>query len=276
MRTRAPCTSTPARRESGRARWKNPKVQSAPRLAVGACEEELARPDLAFERGADQVERAGLGRDDGIVAEPPEHERPEAVAVAEGEESAVGEADDRGGALELLHRRADRLDERPLVVRDQRSHHLAVGGRREAARELGPQLARVDQVAVVPERDRARAAVVEQRLRVRPGVRAGRRVASVSDRDLAVQAREVLLVEHLRHEAEVAQRREPCLVGDGNPGRLLTAVLERVQAEVREPRDVAVGGVDAEDAAHQRAGLPGREASRAVRAWAPARTRACG
>ena len=36
-------------------------------------------PDLALERGADEVERAGLGGDDRVVAEPPEHERPEAV-----------------------------------------------------------------------------------------------------------------------------------------------------------------------------------------------------
>ena len=102
------------------------------------------------------------------------------------------------------------------------------------------------------ERDGARVAVVEQRLRVRPGVRAGRRVARVADRELAVQAREVLLVEHLRDEAEVAQRGQAAVLGDGDPGRLLAAVLERVQAEVGEPRDVAAGRVDAEDAAHQR------------------------
>ena len=118
--------------------------------------------------------------------------------------------------------------------------------------QLVAQLVGVDQVAVVPERDGARVAVVEQRLRVRPRVRAGGRVARVADRELAVQAGQVLLVEHLRDEAEVAQRREAAVLGDGDPGRLLAAVLERVQAEVGEPRDVAAGGVDAEDAAHQR------------------------
>ena len=56
--------------------------------------------------------------------------------------------------------------------------------------ELGAQLVGVDQVAVVAERDRARAAVVEQRLRVRPRVRAGGRVARVADRELAAQARQ--------------------------------------------------------------------------------------
>ena len=61
---------------------------------------------------------------------------------------------------------------------------------------------------------------------------------------------ELLLVEHLRDEAEVAQRGQPAVLGDGDARRLLAAVLQREEPEVREPRDVAVGGVDAEDAAH--------------------------
>ena len=39
------------------------------------------------------------------------------------------------------------------------------------------------------------------------------------------------------------------------PGALLAAVLQRVEREVREPRDVAAGRVDAEDAAHQPAAI---------------------
>jgi hypothetical protein len=42
-----------------------------------------------------------------------------------------------------------------------------------------------DQVAVVPERDRARAPVLDDRLRVRPLGGAGGRVAGVPDRQLA-------------------------------------------------------------------------------------------
>ena len=41
------------------------------------------------------------------------------------------------------------------------------------------------------------------------------------------------------------------LVGDGDAGRLLAAVLEREQAEVRETRHVPLLRADAEDAAHQ-------------------------
>ena len=92
---------------------------------------ELARPHLALEGRADEVERAGLGRDDRVVAEPAEHERAEAVRVAEREQRAVGEADDGRRALEPRHRRDDRLLERRVVVGDQRGDHLGVGARRE-------------------------------------------------------------------------------------------------------------------------------------------------
>ena len=73
----------------------------------------------------------------------------------------------------------------------------------------------------------------------------------MADRDVALQAAELLLVEDLGDEPEVAQRRQPALLGDGDPGRLLAAVLEREETEVRQPRDVVAGRADAEDAAHQ-------------------------
>ena len=103
----------------------------------------------------------------------------------------------------------------------------------------------------MPERDGARAAVVDERLRVRPVGRPGRRVARVPDRELAVQAAQLLLVEDLGHEAHVAEHSEPPRVGDGDPRGLLPAVLEGEEPEVGEPGDVALDGADAEDAAHQ-------------------------
>src|SRR5579859_3839878 len=92
---------------------------------------------------------------------------------------------------------------------------------------------------------------MHQRLRVLPRVRAGGRVAVVADRELSGEAVQLLLVEHLRDEAEVAQHGEPALVRHGDSGRLLPAVLKRHQPEVREPRDVALRRPDAKDAAHQ-------------------------
>ena len=96
------------------------------------------------------------------------------------------------------------------IARDQRGDHLRVRARDElhAVREqLGAQLLDVHEVAVVPQRDRARAPVVDERLRVRPPVRAGRRVARVADRDLAGKRLQLLLVEDLRDEAHVAHAR---------------------------------------------------------------------
>ena len=61
---------------------------------------------------------------------------------------------------------------------------------------------------------------------------------------------ELLLVEDLRDEPHVAEHREPATLGDGDPGRLLAAVLQREEGEVREPRDVALDRPDSEDAAH--------------------------
>ena len=70
------------------------------------------------------------------------------------------------------------------------------------------------------------------------------------DRRLALEPLELLLGEDLRHESHVPEDGQPRPVGDGDPGRLLTAVLEGEEAEVGEPRDVALRPVDAEDAAH--------------------------
>src|SRR5581483_12323681 len=98
--------------------------------------------------------------------------------------------------------------------------------------ELLAQLARVDEVAVVAERDRSRPSALEEGLRVRPVRRSGRRVAGMPDRELAAQPAEVLLVEDLRHESHLAEDGQPAAVGDRDPGRLLAAVLERVQREV--------------------------------------------
>ena len=197
--------------------------------------------------------------------------------IAERDERAVRDRDDRIRALEPAHRGRDGLGQRRRVAAEQRGDHLGVGRRAEpnaGGEELVAQRRRVDEVAVVRERDGARRAVVHERLRVRPVRAAGRRVARVADRDLAGQRRELLLVEHLRDEPHLAERRDAAAVGDRDPGGLLAAVLEREQAEVREPRDVALVRADAEDAAHQRAPLVRlRELGRARRRGARRRRR---
>ena len=185
--------------------------------AVLSDENQLACAHLAIERRAHEVERARLGRDDRVAAQPAEHQRPEPVPVAEREQLSVGEADDRRRSFDARHRAGDGLRERALVVGDQRRDHLGVGGRGEGLAGVGTQFGGVDEIAVVAERDRARAAVMQERLGVGPRVPAGRRVARVPDRDLSREAGKLLLVEDLRHEPEVAQSRQPAVLADGDP-----------------------------------------------------------
>ncbi len=216
--------------------------------------DDLARLHVTDRVGADEVERARLGRDHPVVADATERQRPEAERVAERDERAVDESGDRVGALEPLHRARHRLRERRLVACDERRDHLGVETGLElhaVGDQLGTQLLDVDEVPVVTERDRPRAAVVDERLRVRPLVRSRRRVARVADRDLARKRLELLLVEHVGDEAHLAEHGEMATVRDRDPRRLLAAVLKREQPEVRETRDVPLLGADAEDSTHQ-------------------------
>ena len=72
----------------------------------------------------------------------------------------------------------------------------------------------------------------------------------MADRDLTAEAAELLLVEDLGDETEVAQRGEPAMLRDRDACGFLTSMLQRKEPEIREPGDIAVGRVDAEDAAH--------------------------
>ena len=107
---------------------------------------------------------------------------------------------------------------------------------------------RVDEVAVVGERDRA-AVVAVDGLGVLPAGAAGRRVAHVADRHLAGQGLQRALVEDLGDEAEVALSGHVAAVAGRDAGRLLAAVLKREEREVGEARDVVLRRVDAEHAA---------------------------
>ena len=99
------------------------------------------------------------------------------------------------------------LDPLRRVRRQQRGDDLRVGRRAErdvALAQLGVQLDGVREVAVVRERQLAVVGAVD-RLRVLPRGGAGRRVAHVAEREVAGQRAQLLLVEHLADEPEVAQ-----------------------------------------------------------------------
>ena len=93
------------------------------------------------------------------------------------------------------------------------------------------QLDRVDQVAVVRERDLA-AIGAPDGLRVLPRRRAGGRVADVAHRHVALQGAQLLLVEDLVDEPLVAHRHDVAALGGRDARGLLPAMLERVEREV--------------------------------------------
>src|SRR5918999_170049 len=228
-------------------------LDELPRLDPALAERhQLSGLHLAQELGADDVERAALRRDAVAGAQPAERERPQAGAVAEGHDGVLGHRDGREGALELRDDIGERvLDAFGLVRREQRGDQLGVRGAAELdapVAELRVQLHRVDEVPVVRERYLA-AVRAPDRLSVLPSRRSRGRVTHVSHRHLTLKRTQLLLVEDLGDEAEVAHGHDVALVGGRDAGGLLAAVLERVEREVGEAGDVVLRRIDAEDAA---------------------------
>ena len=112
--------------------------------------------------------------------------------------------------------------------------------------QLGPQFGRVGEVAVVRQRKlHASAHAHHQGLGVAPLGLAGGGIADVTDGDVAGQMLQSLFGEHVGHQphADVDMGLAPVC---GVPGRdaraLLSPVLQRVQAEIRQPRGVLMPG----------------------------------
>ena len=137
----------------------------------------------------------------------------------------------------------------------QRGHERGVGGGAafEVLAVIGDldgqlaQLGRVGEVAVVSQGERARGGGAQRRLGVAPHVRAGRRVADVSQGDVAAQALEGLLGEHLRDEALILVHEDLLAIRRRNTGALLAAVLQGVEGEVGQAGNVLARGPYSED-----------------------------
>src|SRR2546421_339626 len=108
----------------------------------------------------------------------------------------------------------------------------------------------VREVAVVGDGDAAELRMFDDDgLGVLEPVRSGRRVARVTQCEVAGQTFERLGVEGLRHQAHVLVHPESLAIAGRDPGALLPAVLQRIESEVRQVGDVLTGRVDAEQAA---------------------------
>ena len=118
-----------------------------------------------------------------------------------------------------------------------------------ASAALRGELGGVDQVAVVAQRQAgAGLGGAERRLGVLPRGGAGRGVPGVADGEVAAQAAQRRLVEDLADQPEVLVDDDRGAVGHRDPGRLLTAVLEGVQTEIGQLRDLFPRRPDTEDA----------------------------
>src|SRR3546814_272101 len=107
----------------------------------------------------------------------------------------------------------------------------------------------VRDIAVMRDREPAGREVGEQRLDVAQRGLARRRIADMADRRGAGELpHDVVAVEIARDMTHRAVRVEFLAVEGGDAGGLLTAMLERVEAE-RDHRGGAVGAMDTKDAA---------------------------
>jgi hypothetical protein len=60
----------------------------------------------------------------------------------------------------------------------------------------------------------------------------------MSNCDVTVEELEIILGERLVHQTDSGTNRKVIAVGRRNAGALLTAMLERIEPEERQPRDV--------------------------------------
>jgi hypothetical protein len=218
-------------------------------VASGRDHQQLAGLHLADDAGADGGQGGVLAGDDPAAVEPAQHQRPDALRVARGVQRVLVHPDERERAPEQRQDLEGALLEGGVgVVGEERGdQRRVVGGLLDAAAvevelaggagQAGDHLAQlvgVDQVAVVTQRDGAVVGRAEGGLRVLPGAGAGRRVAGVTDRDVTLERLERGVVEDLGDQAHVLVDQDLPAVADRDSGRLLAAVLERVQAEVDE------------------------------------------
>src|SRR5215475_896780 len=202
--------------------------------------DDLSGFDVADVVRADQVEGAGLRREDRGAVDFAHAERAKSARVAYCYDALGRGEKHREGALVVHQRLDDRVDDVPLPgAGDPVQHDFGVGGRREdRAFHFEPisGLGRVGQVAVVAERDLTEAAFDQERLGLVDADLPGRRITHMADSRAPGQSGEALFLEDVvdvPHPALEAQQRA---VGGDYTGRLLAAVLQRVQAEIGQAR----------------------------------------
>ena len=97
------------------------------------------------------------------------------------------------------------------------------------------QQARIDDVAVVGQREIARVVTEQKRLHVLDTAASGGRIAHMADGRISLERRQFRLVEHLGHQSAALDAAESSPFVDGHDTRaLLSAVLQRMQAVIAQ------------------------------------------
>ncbi len=209
---------------------------------------DLAGRDLAQVVGADGRQRARLRCDHvAVVAIRSDAQRAHAPRIAERVDCVARAHHDRVRALRDAHRRHDLVGPGCAAgERDRLGEDLRIRGRAEphVVGQQRRELVGVGQIAVVAEGKRAQLRLLDERLRVHDHRTARGRVAGVTDRHAAEHAAELFLVEDAGDQPHLTMAVDVAAVADREPGALLTAMLQRVEAEVGEPGDVFARCVD--------------------------------
>ena len=193
---------------------------------------------IAHVGGADNVERAGLGREDPRIVELAEHKRAHAARIAHGDDRVLGDAGQRIRSLDLVEGRDQARDEIALRLGHQMDDDFGVGRRledRATLHEGAAQRIGIREVAVVAQREAAELELGEKRLDVAQDGAAARGVARVADGAVAAQAcHDFFVAEIIADQTDRTVRVELRAVEGDNAGRLLAAMLQRVEAEGSE------------------------------------------
>ena len=263
--------------ESGRAKYTYSKMHGRmahrahallrvqPALLVD--EHRLARRHIAHQLEGQDIERDVLRGQHvfGAARRAPlaEHQRPDAVGIAEPEHAvadhhhhhrvaAAAAPVHRAGGRENVGRR-HALRANALQLRGQHvEQHFGIGLAVEVAplfaREHFGQFRGIGEVAVVAQADAVGSIDVE-RLGLGGAVAAGGRVADMPDSRVAAQFEHVVLLEHVAHQAGTLAHAQRAVVGGHDAGGILAAVLQHGERVV-DALVYCTRADDADDATH--------------------------
>ena len=211
-----------------------PAVRANRADSLRACGDDLSREDIPHKAGSDRIQGTALrSENDCSVRLFSYAERPETMRIP-GRQQLGGRHQDQGvstlyaahGALQGLF---DRGGGQALLC-DQVRNHLRVACRVENAAgqfQFLPQLYGIDQISIVTDRQISLAMPDHNGLGVGPARVAAGRIAHVTCSDIAFSKRlQGQSGEDLADQSDVFVKMKNPLAGDGDPGRLLSSVLQ--------------------------------------------------